>query len=130
MATYNVNLLSSIVDDFGKGQAYLADVDLDIVPEENNIDPLEALKLYEGERSIENGLRLATLLCVNKEIAFTKGSIPLLKFTPVTGKAIQSYFVEKPYLLEILCSTCWGILLKKLTPPLTDSMNAGGRLIP
>jgi len=126
MATYNVAELQKIVDDFGKGQEWLSDVDLDITPEENKIDPLEALKLYQGERSLENGLRLATLFCVGKKVAFTKGAKILVEFTPVAGKAIQSYLEDFPYLLDILCSAVWGILLKKLTPPSDGSASAGG----
>jgi len=128
MATYSVGSIQKITDAFVKGQEDLAGLDIDIVPEENNIDPLEALRLYQGERTLENGLRLATLLCVNKRVTFTQGSKLLLDITPVTGKPLQNYFDKHIYLLEVLVGASWGILLKKLTPPLGVSAIDGGLL--
>jgi hypothetical protein len=126
MATYNLKILEDIVGQYTAGQQYLQDVDIDITPEENKIDPLEALRMFQGERSIDNGLKLATLFCVNKTVTFTKGAKSLVAFTPVVGKPIQDYLIDYPYLLDVLCSAVWGILLKKLTPPSIGSASVDG----
>jgi hypothetical protein len=127
MATYNITEIQRIVDAFEAGQDSLSNIDIDIVPEENTVDALEALRLYQGERNLDSGLRLATLLCVNRKVAFTNGTKILLEFTPAVGKPIQNYFNDAPYLLDVFISASWGILLKKLTPPSNGSETAGGR---
>jgi hypothetical protein len=126
MALYNVDTINQIVDEYTQGQDFLANVEIDILPQENNIDPLEALRMVQAERSLDNSLKLASAFVAGKKVAFTNGPVVLHEFTAIAGKPLQDYFKEKPYLLSILCSTSWGILLKKLTPPSEGSVSEEG----
>lgn len=124
MASYDVSSLGSIAEAFTKGQEYLDSVTMVIEPEENNVDPLILLKAFQAERTLEEGLKLATAFVVGKRVGFMREKEVLLDFTPIVGKPLISYFASAPYLVDILVSTSWALLLKKLTPPSNVSTSA------
>jgi hypothetical protein len=108
-----------ILDMFKLGQDALSQVQLVIVGGENDMDPEDMLRLYQAERSLLNSKDLATRLVTSKEVILKTTDRELVHFKFVGGD-ITAHFRSAPYLLSQFYSMCYGILLKKLTPPSSD----------
>lgn len=119
---YGSKEYNNILDNFKKGSGFLNDISIDIEEGENDLDPLVLLRAYDEEPTIDNTLALASQMVMNKHIKFVhKGKI-IHEFT-YNGGSLSDKFTKVPYLLDLLLKMCYGLMVKKLTPPSEDSEN-------
>lgn len=111
-----------ILKNFGKGRDWLNDVVVDIEDGENELDPLVLLRAYEEEPTIDNNVALTTQMIMNKHVKFVRNGQILLEFT-YNGGGLSEKFTKAPYLMDVLLKLCYGLMVKKLTPPSEDSEN-------
>ncbi len=111
---------NTMVKGYVDGQSWLNDIQVEIEEGENDIDPIVLLRAYEADVSVDNNLALASQFIMNRHVVFKKGEKQLLAFT-YTGGDLGIKFRTAPYLLDVLLKTCYGLMLKKLTPPSDDS---------
>ena len=119
---YDSKEYNNILKNFRKGRAWLNDVSVEIKGGENELPPLTLLRAYEEEPTIDNTLALTSEMVMNKEVVFKhKGNI-VLSFV-YNGGDLSEKFLKAPYLLDTLLKLCYGLMVKKLTPPSEDSGN-------
>lgn len=111
---------NGILKNFGKGQDWLNDVQVDIEEGENELAPLVLLRAYEAEPTIDSNLTLASQMIMNKHIKFIRNGQIVHEFT-YNGGDLSEKFTKCPYLLDLLLKLCYGLMVKKLTPPSEDS---------
>lgn len=119
---YGSKEYNDILKNFGKGRNWLNDVVVDIEDGENSLDPLVLLRAYEQEPTIDNMMALTTQMVMNKHVKFVRKGTIVLEFT-YNGGNIGEKFTNQPFLLDLLLKLCYGIMVKKLTPPSEDSEN-------
>ena len=113
---------NKILKNFGKGQDWLNDVVIDIEDGGNNLDPLVLLRAYEEEPTIDNMMALTSQTILNKHVKFVRNGDTILEFT-FNGGSLGERFTKAPYLLNLLLKLCYGLMVKKLTPPSEGSEN-------
>lgn len=123
---YGSKEYNKILKEFSKGRSWLNDVNVDIEGGENELDPLVLLRAYGEEPTIDNMLALTTQMIINKHVKFTRNGEIVLEFT-YNGGNLSEKFAKAPYLLDLLLKLCYGIMVKKLTPPSEDSENEESR---
>lgn len=119
---YGSKEYNNILKAFSKGRDWLNDVVVDIEDGENELDPLVLLRAYEQEPTIDNMMALTTQMVMNKHVKFVRKGTTVLEFT-YNGGNIGEKFAKAPFLLDMLLKLCYGIMVKKLTPPSEDSEN-------
>lgn len=117
---YGSKEYNSTLTDFKKGREWLNDVNIELPAGINELTPLEMLRAYEQEPTIDSSMALASSMIINREIRFKRDKEVLLDFT-YNGGDLSIKFEKAPYLLDMLLKMCYGILIKKLTPPSGDS---------
>lgn len=120
MAVYGSKEYNDILKDFKKGRSWLNDISVEIVGGENELDPLTLLRAYDEEPTIESTLALTGQMVINKEVRFMHKGTLVHSFTYVGGD-LGEKFSKVPYLLDTLMKLCYGLMIKKLTPPSEDS---------
>lgn len=113
---YGSKEYNKVFEDFRKGNEYLNDVSVEIVGDARDVAPIELIRFYEAEPSLDNNLAITTSLIMNKEVRFLKDNTIIHSFT-YNGGDLGAKFVDKPWLIDVLLKTCYSILIKKLTPP-------------
>ena len=113
---YGSKEYNKILKNFGKGRDWLNDVEVDIEEGENKLPPLVLLRAYEEEATIDNTLSLTSQMVMNKHLKFTRKGEIVLEFT-YNGGDLSEKFSDAPYLLDLLMKLCYGLMVKKLTPP-------------
>ena len=113
---YGSKEYNKILKNFGKGRDWLNDVEVDIEEGENKLPPLVLLRAYEEEATIDNTLSLTSQMVMNKHLKFTRKGEVILEFT-YNGGDLSEKFSDAPYLLDLLMKLCYGLMVKKLTPP-------------
>lgn len=111
---------TKVLREYTYNQGWLNDVDVTIKGGENTIDPLELLRRYEAPVTADNNALLAQLLCRGKTVVISRKGKPVLEFTYREGN-ITEHFNNAPYLLNTFLDVCYGLMVKKLTPPSPDS---------
>lgn len=119
---YGSKEYNNILDNFKKGSGFLNDISIDIEEGENDLDPLVLLRAYDEEPTIDNTLALASQMVMNKHLKFIHKGKVIHEFT-YNGGSLSDKFQKVPYLLDLLLKTCYGLMVKKLTPPSEDSEN-------
>lgn len=119
---YGSKEYNGIISNFSKRQSYLNDIVVDIVEGENDLPPLVLLRAYDEEPSIESSMALASQFVLNKEVRFLKDGKEIYSFH-YNGGDLSDKFTKVPYLLDVLLKLCYGLMVKKLTPPSEDSEN-------
>ena len=122
MAVYGSKEYNDILKDFKKGRSWLNDISVEIVGGETELDPLTLLRAYDEEPTIESTLALTGQMVINKEVRFMRKGTLVHSFTYVGGD-LGEKFTKVPYLLDTLMKLCYGLMIKKLTPPSEDSEN-------
>ena len=122
MAVYGSKEYNDILKDFKKGRSWLNDISVEIVGGENELDPLTLLRAYDEEPTIENTRSLTGQMVINKEVRFMRKGTLVHSFTYMGGD-LGEKFTKVPYLLDTLMKLCYGLMIKKLTPPSEDSEN-------
>ena len=122
MAIYGSKEYNDILKDFKKGRSWLNDISVEIVGGENELDPVTLLRAYDEEPTIESTLALTGQMVINKEVRFMHKGTLVHSFTYVGGD-LGEKFSKVPYLLDTLMKLCYGLMIKKLTPPSEDSEN-------
>lgn len=117
---YGSKEYNEILKDFKKGRDILNDVVIDIEGGENELSPLVLLRAYDEEPTIDNTLALASQMVLNKHVKFIRRGTCLLEFT-YNGGDLSDKFTKAPFLLDLLLKMCYGLMVKKLTPPSEDS---------
>ena len=117
---YGSKEYNDILNNFKKGRSWLNDVSVEIVDGENELDPLTLLRAYDDEPTIENTLSLTGQLILNKEVRFIRNGKVVHTFV-YNGGDLCEKFTKVPYLLDTLMKLCYGLMVKKLTPPSEDS---------
>lgn len=117
---YGSKEYNEILKEFQKGRAWLNDVTVDIPGDVNELSPLVLLRAYEEEPSIENNLAITSEMVLNKTVVFKRKGKEIHSFT-YNGGDLGEKFVGAPFLLDLLLKLCYGIMVKKLTPPSEDS---------
>ncbi len=123
---YSSKEYNQILTNFRKGKDLLSDVVIDIEDGENNLDPLVLLRAYDEDPTIDNTLALASQMVLNKHVKFLRKDKVLLEFT-YNGGSLSDKFTNAPFLLDLLLKMCYGLMVKKLTPPSEDSENEDKR---
>jgi hypothetical protein len=113
---------NNILKNYRKGQDWLNDVSVDIEGGENELPPIVLLRAYEQEPTIDNTMALAAQMVMNKHIKFLKKGTVVHEFT-YNGGDLSEKFIKAPYLLDLLLKLCYGLMVKKLTPPSEGSDN-------
>ena len=119
---YGSKEYNKILKDFSKGRQWLNDVSVDIVGGENELSPMVLLRAYDEEPTIDNSLSLASQMVMNKEVRFIRGGKVIHSFI-YNGGDLSEKFMSVPYLLDTLLKLCYGLMVKKLTPPSEGSEN-------
>lgn len=119
---YGSKEYNDILKNFKKSQGILNDVVIDIEGGENELPPLVLLRAYDEEPTIDNSLALASQMVLNKHVKFIRRGNILLEFT-YNGGDLSEKFASAPFLLDLLLKMCYGLMVKKLTPPSEDSDN-------
>lgn len=122
MAVYGSKEYNDIFTGFKKGREWLNDIQVEIVEGENELPPLTLLRAYEEEPSIDNSLALTSQMVMNRCVRFIKNGVTVLEFV-YNGGDLSEKFTKAPYLLDTLMKLCYGLMVKKLTPPSEDSEN-------
>ena len=117
---YGSKEYNDILGNFKKGRTWLNDISIEIVDGENDLDPLTLLRAYDEEPTIENTLSLTGQLILNKEVRFIRKDKIIHSFV-YNGGDLSEKFTKAPYLLDTLMKLCYGLMVKKLTPPSEDS---------
>lgn len=117
---YGSKEYNNILKDYKKGQTWLNDIEIEIVGGENELNPLVLLRAYEAEPTIDASMDLTSQMVLNKEIRFLRNGKE--EFNVVyRGGDLSELFRKAPYLLDLLFKLCYGLMVKKLTPPSEDS---------
>lgn len=117
---YGSKEYNDILGNFKKGRTWLNDVSVEIVGDENELDALTLLRAYDEEPTIDNTLALTAQMVLNKEVRFMrKGEI--IFSVMYNGGDLSEKFAKAPFLLDTLMKLCYGLMIKKLTPPSEDS---------
>ena len=117
---YGSKEYNQIFQAFKKGRGILNDISVDIEDGGNVIPPLVLLRAYDEEPTIDNTLALASQMVLNKHVKFLHKGNVVHEFT-YNGGDLSEKFAEAPWLLDLLLKTCYGLMIKKLTPPSEDS---------
>jgi hypothetical protein len=117
---YGSKEYNDILGNFKKGRAWLNDVSVEIVGEENELDALTLLRAYDEEPTIDSTLALTAKMVLNKEVRFLRNGKLIFSIT-YSGGDLSEKFVKAPFLLDTLMKLCYGLMIKKLTPPSEDS---------
>lgn len=117
---YGSKEYNQIFQAFKKGRGILNDISVDIEDGGNVIPPLVLLRAYDEEPTIDNTLALASQMVLNKHVKFLHKGNVVHEFT-YNGGDLSEKFTEVPWLLDLLLKTCYGLMIKKLTPPSEDS---------
>lgn len=120
MAMYGSREYNDIFNKFKDSREWLNDVKVEIVGDVNELSPLDLLRAYEAETSLENNIALTCQFILNKEVRFYDGNKIIHSFV-YNGGDLGSKFTKQPWLIDLLLKLCFGILIKKLTPPSEDS---------
>lgn len=120
MAEYGSKEYNKILKDFGKGRQWLNDVSVEIEDGENELDPLDLLRIYEKEPTLDDSVTLTSQMILNKKVRFLRNGAEVYSFY-YSGGNLGEKFTKAPYLMDTLLKLCYGLLLKKLTPPSEDS---------
>lgn len=118
---------NQVFENFKKGRDRMSDVSIDIEDGGNNLDPLTLLRAYEEEPTIDSTLALASQIVLNKHVKFVRDGKTIHEFT-YNGGSLSDKFAGMPYLLNLLLKMCYGLMIKKLTPPSEDSEKEEERL--
>lgn len=119
---YGSKEYNAILNNFKKGRSWLNDVSVEIVGGENELDPLTLLRAYDEEPTVESNAVLTGQMILNKEVRFIRNGEVIHTFI-YNGGDLSEKFVKVPYLLDTLMKLCYGLMIKKLTPPSEDSEN-------
>lgn len=119
---YGSKEYNAILNNFKKGRSWLNDVSVEIVGGENELDPLTLLRAYDEEPTIESNAILTGQMILNKEVRFIRQGEVIHSFI-YNGGDLGEKFKKVPYLLDTLMKLCYGLMVKKLTPPSEDSEN-------
>lgn len=122
--TYNTANFLDVVNKFRSSRNWVNDIEVEIDGDVNELAPLDMVRTYEGELNIDTLSVLATQMVLNKEVRFKHGGQQVFSFV-YKGGDLGAQFKEHPYLIDVLLKTCYGILLKKLTPPFAASETKG-----
>ena len=123
---YGSQEYNKVFDDFRNGADYLNDISVEIVGDVKDLSPLELIRYYEAEPTLDNNLAIATSFIMNKEVRFIKDNKIIHSFV-YNGGDLGAKFVGFPWLIDVLLKTTYSILIKKLTPPSEDSENEDKR---
>lgn len=123
---YGSQEYNKVFDDFRNGADYLNDVSVEIVGDVKDLSPLELLRYYEAEPTLDNNLAIATSFIMNKEVRFIKDNKIIHSFV-YNGGDLGAKFVGCPWLIDVLLKTTYSILIKKLTPPSQGSDSGENR---
>lgn len=118
---YGTREYNDILTDFRKGRSYLNDVTVEVAGDVNELNPLTLLRAYESEPTVDNTTALASDMILNREVVFKKNGETIHSFF-YKGGDLAEHFVGKAYLMDLLLKLCYGIMVKKLTPPSEDSV--------
>ena len=117
---YGSKEYNNILKNYKKGQSWLNDVEVEIVGGENELNPMILLKAYEADPTVENSMDLTSQMVLNKEIRFLRNGKEEFNVM-YRGGDLGELFSKAPYLLDVLFKLCYGLMVKKLTPPSEDS---------
>lgn len=118
---YGSKEYGAIFKEFQKNRNWLNGVDIEIVGGENELDSLTLLRAYDEEPTVDSSMALAVQMVVNRQVRFTRGSDTILEVFVKPGDNLADHFNKAPYLLDMLLKLCYGLMVKKLTPPSEDS---------
>lgn len=105
-----------ILNEYRKGMDWLNDVSIDIEEGPNELPPLVLLRAYEAEPTVDTNIALATQFIMNKHVKFFRKGTCIHEFT-YNGGDLGDKFANAPFLLDLLLKLCYGLMVKKLTPP-------------
>lgn len=117
---YGSKEYNDILNKFSKRQGWLQDVSVEIVGGENNLSPITLLRAYDEDPTIDSTMALASQFVMNKEVKFMRAGVEIHSFI-YRGGDLSEKFEKAPYLLDVLLKLCYGLMIKKLTPPSEDS---------
>ena len=117
---YGSKEYNEILTEFKKGRSWLNDVSVDIPGDVNKLSPLVMLRAYEQEPTIDNMMGIASEMVLIKCVQFKRNGKIVHEFV-YNGGDLGDKFEDAPFLLDLLLKLCYGILVKKLTPPSEDS---------
>lgn len=124
---YGIKDATNMIKEYTVSRKWLDDVQVEIVGGENNIDPLTLLRVYENDVTVDNNMILVDGFCKDRVIRFHRKNKLLLEVQHRAPGDLQESLKDEPYLLDLLCKTCYSLMLKKLTPPSEDLETEDGQ---
>lgn len=118
--TYSNSDFLTVLNKFRDGRNWVNEVEVKVDGDVNELAPLDMIRMYEGDVTVDNLLSLTTQMILNKEVSFIYHNKEIFRLI-YTGGDLGVKFKAHPYLIDVLLKTCYGILIKKLTPPFVDS---------
>ena len=87
----------------------------------NNLDPILLLEVVNGENTVAQRMAITSELIKSKKVEIFCLDKKVMGFTHNGEGSISLLFMEAPYLLQVLIDYGYAFILKKLTPPSSDS---------
>jgi hypothetical protein len=128
MSTYSLKGVQNLVETFQTTKEGMADVVVEILPEENHVSNLLLLRTFNGEKSLDDIIGLTSAFIKNRQVTFKKGETILYSFIYGGEGALAEIFPrDKVWLLDLLINTTYMLMIKKLMPPSLDTIGEGGK---
>jgi hypothetical protein len=120
MAKYSGKTVRALAETYWaqqKKDGIASEIEVEILPRENVVDPMLLLKTLESDRNIDALTPLANALLTGTKVRFTCRDKVLSEIDVAPGMNLGHAFVGKPYLLQALFNTVYGLMVGKLTVP-------------
>lgn len=115
---------NQMVEGHIRGKSWVNDIEVEIEGGPNEMDTLTTLRMYDkATLSVDDYATIASAMTLNKVVRYSHKGKELCTVV-YTGGDLGAKYAQYPYLLDLLFKLCFGVMLKKLTPPLEDSENA------
>jgi hypothetical protein len=129
MARYNGKEIRALAETYWaqqKKDGVASEIEVEILPQENVVDPMLLLKTIESDRSVGDLEPLANALLAGTKVRFFYKDKLLGETSVAPGVPLGQLFASKPYLLQALFNAVYGILVGKLSAPSSVLSALGG----
>jgi hypothetical protein len=119
MAKFTGKEARALADAFvAQKREIFGDIEMEIVPKENAVDAMLMLRMLDNaDKGVEAIIPVAKAMLGGTTVAFRYGTTLLAECKLPESPSFETVFADKPYLLQALFDTVYGIVLGKLQVP-------------
>jgi hypothetical protein len=119
MAKFTGKEARALADAFvAQKREIFGDIELEIVPKENAVDAMLMLRMLDNaDKGVEAINPVAKALLGGTTVKFRYGATLLAEYKLPESPSFETVLADKPYLLQALFDTVYGIVLGKLQVP-------------